>query len=169
MFATGGTGDVAAQDLRGRPALDDVDRRIVEVLQVDGRIPNNALAERVGVAASTCLARVRDLRARGVVRGIHADVDPTWLGRPIQAMISVRLQSHARASITQFSHAIAHHPDVLNVFFLAGSYDFVLHVAVSSTDDLRYFVADHLSTRPEVAGTETNLIFEHVRADVRTA
>src|SRR5438045_3270909 len=82
-----------------RPVLDDVDRRILRELVADARIPNNALAERVGIAPSTCLGRVRALREGGVIRGYHADVDPAALGRPIQAMISVRLQSHARGHI----------------------------------------------------------------------
>ncbi len=58
------------------PALDDVDRRILGVLAADGRMPNNALAAEVGVAPSTCLARVRALRDSGVIRGYHADIDP---------------------------------------------------------------------------------------------
>ena len=76
--------------------LDDIDRHIVRELARDARIANNALAERVGIAPSTCLGRVRSLRERGVIRGYHADVDPAALGRPLQAMIAVRLQSHAR-------------------------------------------------------------------------
>ena len=72
---------------------------MLRVLAADARIPNNALAERVGIAPSTCLGRVRALRERGVIRGYHADIDPAALGRPIQAMIAVRLQSHARGHI----------------------------------------------------------------------
>src|SRR5690348_8601561 len=82
-----------------RPFLDDVDRRIVRALADDARIPNNALAAVVGIAPSTCLGRVRALRERGAIRGYHADVDPAVLGRPLQAMIAVRLQSHARGHI----------------------------------------------------------------------
>src|SRR6476659_1996176 len=85
-----------------RPGLDEVDRRLLRELAADARIPNNALAERAGIAPSTCLGRVRALRERGVIRGYHADVDPAALGRPIQAMISVRLQSHARGHIPDF-------------------------------------------------------------------
>src|ERR671927_263785 len=81
-----------------RPPLDDIDRRLVRELAIDARIPNNALAKRVGIAPSTCLGRVRSLRERGVIRGYHADVDPAALGRPIQAMIAVRLQAHARGN-----------------------------------------------------------------------
>jgi DNA-binding Lrp family transcriptional regulator len=143
--------------------LDDVDRRIVAVLRAQGRLPNNALAERVGVAASTCLTRVRSLVDRGVIAGFHAEVDPAWFGRPIQAMIAVRLRAEARGSIAAFSDRVAGMEHVLNLYFLAGADDFHVHVAASDPDDLRSFVVEQLSSAPEVARTETNLIFQHVR------
>ena len=149
-----------------RVPLDDVDRRILRALVDDARIPNNALAERVGIAPSTCLGRVRALRERGVIRGYHADVDPAALGRPIQAMIAVRLQSHARGHIPDFMAKIARLPEVLDVFFLGGADDFHVHIAATSTDNLRDFVVVNLSGDPDVARTETNLIFDHVRAHV---
>ena len=130
---------------------------------MDARLPNNALAQRAGIAPSTCLARVRALRERGVIRGYHADIDPAALGRPLQAMVAVRLQSTARGHIRAFVAGVATMPEVLNVFFLAGKDDFLLHVAAASTQGLRDFV-ETLSANADVAYTETSLIFEHVRA-----
>jgi DNA-binding Lrp family transcriptional regulator len=147
-----------------RPVVDDIDRRILALLAADARMPNNALAEATGIAPSTCLARVRALRESGVIRGYHADIDPAALGRPIQAMIAVRLQAHARGRMTEFAAEVARLPEVLNVFFLGGADDFLIHVAAASTDNLRHFVVVNLSGNPEVALTETNLIFEHLRA-----
>lgn len=144
--------------------LDAVDRAILAALSADARIPNNALAERAGIAPSTCLGRVRALRERGVIRGFHADVDPAAIGRPIQAMIAVRMQSHARSHLTEFAAGVSELPEVLNVFFLAGADDFLVHVAARSTENLRNFVVVNLSGNPDVALTETNLIFEHIRA-----
>lgn len=146
-----------------RPPLDDVDRRLLRELVADARIPNNALATRVGIAPSTCLGRVRALRRAGVIRGYHADVDPAALGRPIQAMIAVRLQSHARGHIPDFMAKLASLPEVLNVFFLGGADDFHVHIAATSTDNLRDFVVVNLSGDPDVSLTETNLIFDHIR------
>lgn len=147
-----------------RRSVDDIDRRLLRELAADARIPNNALAERVGIAPSTCLGRVRMLRESGVIRGYHADIDPAALGRPIQAMIAVRLQSSARGHIAEFMATIARLPEVLNVFFLGGADDFYVHIAATSTDNLRDFVVVNLSGNPDVALTETNLIFDHVRA-----
>lgn len=147
-----------------QPVVDEVDRRILAALAADARTPNNALAELAGVAPSTCLGRVRALRGQGVIRGYHADIDPAALGRPLQAMVAVRLQSHARGHIREFVAKVAQLPEVLNVFFLGGADDFLLHIAAASTESLRDFVVDNLSGNPDVALTETNLIFEHVRA-----
>jgi DNA-binding Lrp family transcriptional regulator len=147
-----------------RRPLDEIDRRLLRELAEDARLPNNALAQRVGIAPSTCLGRVRALRASGVIRGFHADIDPAALGRPIQAMISVRLQSSARSHIAEFMAKIARLPEVLNVFFLGGADDFHVHIAARGTDNLRDFVVINLSRDPDVALTETNLIFDHVRA-----
>jgi len=145
-----------------RQPVDEVDRRILAVLAEDARIPNNALAERVGVAPSTCLGRVRVLRERGVIRGYHADIDPAALGKPLQAMISVRLAPGGRGHIAGFGSKLARMPDVLNVYFLGGADDFYVHISAASSDALRQFVVT-LSADPDVALTQTNLIFEHVR------
>jgi len=142
--------------------LDETDRVILQELAMDARLRNNALAQRTGIAPSTCLARVRALRERGVIRGYHADIDPAALGRPLQAMVAVRLQSTARGHIRAFVAGVATMPEVLNVFFLAGKDDFLLHVAAASTQGLRDFV-ETLSANADVAYTETSLIFEHVR------
>jgi DNA-binding Lrp family transcriptional regulator len=149
------------QELR---PLDDTDRAIMRALSDDARLSNKELAARVGVAQSTCLARVRSLRDSGVIRGYHADIDPRALGHDLQAMIAVWLQPHARGAIREFVATLSRRPEVLEVYFVAGANDFLVHVATSSTDELRAFVGDHLNRDPAIAGTETNLIFEHTRA-----
>jgi DNA-binding Lrp family transcriptional regulator len=143
--------------------LDPVDQVIVRELARDARLPNNELAARAGVAPSTCLGRVRALRERGVIRGYHADIDPAAIGRPLQAMIAVRLQADSRGHLRSFVAGMARLPEVLNVFFLAGKDDFLLHVAAASSESLRDFI-ERLSSNADVAYTETSLIFEHVRA-----
>jgi DNA-binding Lrp family transcriptional regulator len=153
----------AAKKVRRDVELDDIDREILHVLAADARTPNNVLAAHVGLAASTCLMRVRRLQDTGVIRGFHADLAPEALGRPLQAIVSVRLQPSARPGIGTFARRFAELPGVLNVFFLAGVDDFQIHLAVSSADDLRDFVVKNLSASRDVASTETNLIFEHIK------
>ncbi|GBG35729.1 HTH-type transcriptional regulator AldR [Mycobacterium montefiorense] len=147
-----------------RPAdLDDVDRRILGLLHADARITNNALAEAVGIAASTCHGRVRRLVDLGVIRGFYTDIDPATVGMPLQAMISVTLQSNARGKIRSFIHQIWGKRQVIDVYFLAGADDFILHVAARDTEDLRSFVVENLNADADVAGTQASLIFEHLR------
>ena len=147
-----------------RPAdLDEVDRKILTVLHGDARIPNNALAEAVGIAPSTGHGRVRRLLDLGVIRGCSTDVDPVAVGLPLQAMISVNLQSNARGKIRSFIQQIRRRRQVMDVYFLAGADDFILHVAARDTEDLRSFVVENLNADADVAGTQTSLIFEHLR------
>ena len=143
--------------------LDAVDRRILTALHADARIPNNALADVVGIAPSTCHGRVRRLQELGVIRGFHADIDPAAIGLGLQAMIAVSLQSGARGRIRDFIAHIRGLPQVMDVYFLAGADDFILHVAARDTEDLRSFVVENLNADADVAGTQTSLIFEHLR------
>jgi DNA-binding Lrp family transcriptional regulator len=146
-----------------QPPLDAIDRAILETVGQDARITNQRLAERVGVAPSTALARLRAQRQRGVVRGFHAEVDLAALGRPLQAMIAVRLAVHAREEIDAFTRAVRALPGVLMVFHLTGVTDYLVWVAAEDAQDLREFVVDHLATHPSVAHAETSLIYEHTR------
>ncbi|ORJ57323.1 AsnC family transcriptional regulator [Mycobacterium simiae] len=147
-----------------RPAdLDTVDRKILSLLHADARITNNALAEAVGIAPSTCHGRVRRLVDLGVIRGFYTDIDPVAVGMPLQAMISVNLHSNARGKIGSFIRQIRTRRQVMDVYFLAGADDFLLHVAARDTEDLRSFVVENLNADADVAGTQTSLIFEHLR------
>lgn len=136
---------------------------IIDILRRNARTPNNAIAAEVGLAPSTCLGRLRELERRGVIRGYHADVDLDALGAALQAMIAVRLGAGARQQLRGFTDPIRTHPAVLNIYFLAGNDDFLIHVALADSAALRDFVLDQLSASPEVASTQTTIIFEHVR------
>jgi len=146
-----------------RPLIDETDRRILKVLAVEARIPNNALAERVGIAPSTCMSRVRSLVQHGVIRGFYADIDPEAVGYSIQAIIAIRLQVNARNVIHSFAEKLAAMTEVRNVFFIAGGQDFLVHVVAKDTAELRQFVLVNLGGNPQVASTETNVIFEQFR------
>ncbi|MFO7571715.1 MAG: Lrp/AsnC family transcriptional regulator [Gaiellaceae bacterium] len=146
--------------------LDRMDRAIVEALQNDARLPNKQLAELVGLAPSTCLERVRALRARGVIRGLHADVDRSALGRSLEAIHAVRIRPHSRAHVDAFWEYALGLPEVIEVFHVTGADDFLVHVGLANMDALRNFVLDRLTVRPEVAHVETHLIFDQARRAV---
>lgn len=159
-------GSQGVRRFRPGTVLDDVDKRLMAELARDARLPNNAVAERAGIAPSTCSLRLKRLREVGAIRGFHADLAPEALGLPIQAMIAVRVQPNARARIGDYASRLATLPGVLNVYFLAGSVDFLVQVAARSPDALREFVTEHLSASREFASTETSLVFDHVRGDI---
>lgn len=144
-------------------ALDPTDRRILALLAVDARISNARLAQAVGIAPSTCLTRVRGLLDRGVIRSFRAEIDPAALGRPLQAMIAVRLSVHSREQIESFTAYVRALPGVLSMFHMTGEDDYLLRVAAADPHDLREFVVEHLASHPSVAHAETNLIYEVVR------
>lgn len=147
-----------------RPELDQVDRAILALLHRDARLSNAALAEAVGVAASTAHARIRSLRERGVIRRFSTEINLAALGRPVQALVAVRLAAHNREQIDAFRSRAPTLPGVIALFHVSGANDYLLQVAVADTDALREFVLDHVTSQPGVGHAETSLIFEHVRA-----
>ena len=129
--------------------MDSVDAAIVHELQKDARLLNKDLADRVNVAASTCVVRHRALRDRGVITGYHAEVDLKAVGRPVQAIIAVRIRPHTRAIVGPFmEYALALEETLA-----------VSHV----TAHLQRLVLDRFTARREVTEVHTNLLFEHVR------
>lgn len=146
----------------GGEPLDDVDRRILAALVEDARITNKQLAERVGIAPSTALMRTRALSERGIITGYEAKVDLAAVGRSVQALISVRLRAHDRDQIDSFTSRVPQLPGVLSTFHTSGAVDYLLHIAVGSTEELRDWVLDNLTTDPVVGHTETTLVFEEI-------
>jgi len=155
------------KNLREPQPLDDLDRRILEIVRSDGRISNSALAEAAGVAPSTAHVRLRSLVDRGVITGFLASIDQSSLGLPLQAIIGVTLRPGARQeSITRFSEEVRKLPQVLQVFFLGGADDFIVHIAVRDSSAIREFVVEHLSAQPSVASTRTSIVFDYHRNGV---
>ena len=157
------------KNLRHDVELDDVDRKILAELQANGRITNAELAERVGVAASTCIARVRSLVSRRVITGFTAAVDPRMIGLDLQVLISVTVRSGARQLITEMSDQLKALPEVTQLFFLGGVEDFIIHLAARDSDHVRDFVTEHLSAHPAVSSTRTSIVFSHHQNPVSAA
>jgi DNA-binding Lrp family transcriptional regulator len=141
--------------------LDDVDRTLIKILRENARTPNSRLAELAGIAPSTCVTRVRSLVARGVISGFTATVDPATIGLGLQALISVGIRAGARNLMMELSDEIRALPGVVQLYFLGGAEDFIIHVAVRDSAAVRDFVLDNLSAHPAVASTRTSLVFDH--------
>lgn len=160
---------IESQNLRPETDLDPVDRKILEELQANGRITNAELAERVGVAASTCIARVRNLVSRGVISDFTAVVNPRAIGFDLQVLVSVTVRSGARQRIAELSEELRALPEVMQLFFLGGVEDFIIHLAARDSDHVRDFVMEHLSAHPAVSSTRTSIVFSHHQNPVRLA
>jgi DNA-binding Lrp family transcriptional regulator len=138
--------------------LDSVDRALLRELQKDARQTNKALAEKVGVAPSTCLERIRELRTRGVITAFRAEVDPAAIGRPMEAILSVQQRGSHREGTELLLDEGAKLPETVRVMALTGTTDFILHVAVRDMNHLRDFVWA-LIERPEVGRVQSSLVF----------
>jgi DNA-binding Lrp family transcriptional regulator len=143
-------------------ALDELDTAILRELQSDARMTNRDVAARVGVSPTTALDRTRALRRRGIVRGAILDVDLAAIGRPVQALIAVRVRPPSRPVIDSFRAWVSALPDTLGVFVTTGTEDFIVHVAVPDNNALYALVIDKLTQRPEVADVRTSIVFEHI-------
>ncbi|RNI20753.1 Lrp/AsnC family transcriptional regulator [Flexivirga caeni] len=149
----------ATQDPQLGSGLDEVDLAILAQLAGNARITGAALAKRVGIAESTCAKRMQLLREHGIITGFTTQMNLAALGHPIQAVIAVRLASHNRDHVLRFHDTLTAIPGVLTVFHVAGENDYLLHVAVTSPEELRDLVLEHVNVHRGVQHTETQLVF----------
>ncbi|AGL14858.1 AsnC family transcriptional regulator [Actinoplanes sp. N902-109] len=145
--------------------MDELDTAILRELQQDARRTNRDIAAAVGVSPTTALDRTRALRDRGIIRGAALQLDLAAIGRPVQALIAVRIRPPSRRNIEAFRNWAAGLPDTLGVFVTSGTEDFLLHVAVPDNDSLYAFVIDRLTEHAHVADVRTAVVYEHLRND----
>ena len=146
--------------------LDDVDLLLVQALQENARRSNKELAALAGIAPSTCSERIRSLVSRGVLTGFHAAVDHRLLGRPMEAIIAVRLRPQSREVVDAFRDFVLSLPETLTLYYVTGPNDCLLHVVVQDMAELRGFILDRLTQRPEVAEVQTSTIYERATKHV---
>ena len=143
--------------------IDRIDYEIICALRNNARISNKELAEKISLAPSSCLERVRYLRIRGFIKGAHEGVNFTALGLGLQAMVAIRLNQHSRSELQTFQAHLAALPQVLTTYHLSGANDFLLHIAAHDAEGLRDFILNALTERSEVAHIETAVIYEETK------
>lgn len=149
--------------------LDSVDWRILEELQNDATLPNRTLAERVGLAASSCLQRVRRLREQGVITGSHIDVNPAATGLSLEAVVAINIRPHTRSVVDSFRAFVLAQPETRSLLHVSGQADFLLHVAVADSAHLQGFLVDRLAARTEVRHFTSSIVLEQVHTRALTA
>ncbi|MBN8807454.1 MAG: Lrp/AsnC family transcriptional regulator [Sphingomonas sp.] len=137
--------------------MDQIDRRILELLQDDGRMTNVELAERVGLTAPPCLRRVRALEEAGAITGYHAELDAATLGYPITVFAMVSLRSQAEADLAAFERHVATTPEIRECHMLNGEIDFILKIVARDLRAFQDILTTHLTPAPNVASVKTSL------------
>lgn len=150
-------------------ALDDIDRRIVNALQADGRLPMVELAERVGLSATPCQRRVKRLEEEGVIGRYAALVSPLSLGLALQALVQVTLDDHSEKTVEAFEAAIRARPEVVACYAVTGDMDFLLHVQTPDLASFSEFAMKDLLRMPGVRGTRSSFIMQAVKSDLAWA
>ncbi|VVT18782.1 Lrp/AsnC family transcriptional regulator [Erythrobacter sp. EC-HK427] len=137
--------------------LDSIDRKLLAELQAEGRVTNVDLASRVGLTAPPCLRRVRALEEEGVIRGYHADLDPSKLGFAITVFAMVSLRSQAEEDLKAFEDHIKALPEVRECHMLNGEIDFILKVVSRDLQSFQEFLTSKLTPAPNVVSVKTSL------------
>ncbi|QHL89965.1 winged helix-turn-helix transcriptional regulator [Sphingomonas changnyeongensis] len=146
------------------PELDPFDRKILRELQQDAGLSMAELAERVGLSTSPCWRRVQRLTEDGLIRRRVALLDRQALGLKAQIFAQVKLNSHGRANLEEFSAAIRDYPEVLECYVLMGTVDFLLKIVVEDVDAYERFFFDRLSRVPGVQEINSVVALSEIKA-----
>ena len=143
--------------------LDKTDLKIIAQLQLDGRLSNQELSNRVALSPSPCLRRVRQLEEAGVIKGYTALVDHEACNLPIMAFITIRLDKQTDATIQGFEDGIAELDEVMACYLMSGGSDYMLHVLNHSFREYETFIRERLTRIPGIGTLETHFAFGQVK------
>ncbi len=131
--------------------LDTTDRAILNELQIEGRITNSSLAERVHLSPSACLRRVRRLEDSGVISGYTTLLNRAAIGRSTTVFVEVSLTGQQEELLAEFEREVGNCPEVMSCHLMAGIADYVLYVVADDVEDYERIHRTHLSRLPGVA------------------
>jgi Lrp/AsnC family leucine-responsive transcriptional regulator len=143
--------------------MDAIDRQILAVLQEEGRISNQDLADRVGLSPSPCLRRVKALEQAGVITGYRATVDPRAVGRGFEVFVSANLVRAEASAIQAFEDAVQAVEEVVEVRRMIGLPDYLMRVVVADLDAYEHLYSDTLAALPGVERVYTQLAMKTVK------
>ena len=149
--------------------LDKVDRKILNLLQKDNQIPTRILAAKVHVSQPTCLRRIRDLRAAGIITADVALVDPFALGYGMLAFLEVSLTNQSEAHMHEFEARMNKEAEVLQCYFVSGDYDYFLVVHIIDMDAYYQFVRRVISGSGNVRHFQSRFPMKRAKFATRIA
>jgi DNA-binding Lrp family transcriptional regulator len=142
--------------------MDDIDRKILALVQSDGRATITEIAQSVSLSVSPCHRRLRALEADGTIRGYRAVVDPVALGLTFQALVFVTMRQEDRETLLGFEAAVGRVPEIVQAQRLFGDPDYLLRVATADLSAYQRLEDDVLSALPGVQRLNSTLVMKHV-------
>ena len=147
--------------------IDKIDRKILQVLQDDGRISNLKLAESIGLSPTAVLARTQRLQRGGVILGYEAKLNPAKLGRGTAVFVEVLLDRTTANVFDAFKAAVQVHGEIMECHLVAGGFDYLLKLRVQDMNAYREFAGRVLWQLPGVRETRTYAVMEEVKESTR--
>jgi len=143
--------------------LDRYDRKILSVLQQEGRISNQDLAERIGLSPSPCLRRVRALEDAGIIAGYRAHLDAVRLGLSLMALIHISMDRHTPERFAGFEAKVSELPDVLECLLITGQEaDYQLKVVVKDMQAYQELLLNRITRIEGVSGVHSSFVMRRV-------
>ena len=143
--------------------LDRTDLRILEILQAQGRLSNQEIAEKVSLSPSPCLRRIKRLEESGVIREYVALVDPDKVGLGLLAFVSVKLEKRGKMPMEDFGARVQGWPEVAACYAMTGEMDYLLRVHVRDLQHFSRFVMDQLLRQPGVVDVKSSFALARIK------
>ncbi|CAN5178900.1 Lrp/AsnC ligand binding domain-containing protein [soil metagenome] len=144
-------------------SLDSADRKLLRLVQSDGRMTNQELARQCGLSPAACFERMKRLRERGVIMGYTALLDPAKLGCALLVFVEVVLDRTTDDVFTAFADHVRGIPEILECHMVAGGFDYLVKARLADMAAYRAFLGDILATVPGVRETRTFAVLEEVK------
>ncbi len=149
--------------MRNNDGMDEIDRAILAELMADGRISNVELAARVNLTPAPCLRRVQRLESEGVIRGYRAVVDPAAMGRSLEVLLEVTLETNDARSVEHFEETMRDFEEVRELRRLYGTPDYFVRVAVADSESYEAFLSRHVMTIPKIERVTSHFIMKTLK------
>ncbi|THF65663.1 winged helix-turn-helix transcriptional regulator [Pseudothauera nasutitermitis] len=143
--------------------LDRVDRKILDLLQKNARIPMTELAEKVGLSATPCTERVRRLEREGVITGYHAHVDPHALGRGLLVFVEIKLSAKSGEVFERVKNEIRYVPEVMECHLVSGDFDYLVKARIAEMGEYRRLLGNILLKLPAAAESRSYVVMEEIK------
>ena len=145
--------------------LSPKDKEIINILQNDADITNAELAKRIGLSPSAVLGRVKNLKADGTIRRIHAKLNASELGYSLHVFVYIKLLNQGKETLSYLEGAVKMNSRVQDCFRMTGDYDYVLRLLLKDTPELEYFLTHELSRIPQIASIRTEVAMKCIKQD----